>query len=123
VGTWRYWSSVFVYGGTVDSGPADYYRSLFEAVPVEIVARDDGPADPRYRLEGTLRHQETDLEALAGADQRDLDVSATVDGSGLIRRHDLTYAADFDGDPGRVRRSLEYADVGETTVTRPIWAD
>ncbi len=123
VGTWRYWAHVFAYGGTIDSAPEDYFRSLLAAVPTRLIGRDGDTGEPPYRLAGRTPVPESDLEPLAGSNHRDLDFTAVVDRTGLIRSHEISYRTRFDGEDGQVRRSLEYTNVGETTVTRPIWAD
>lgn len=123
VGTWQYWAHVFAFGGTIDSAPTDYFHSLFDAVPTRLVGRDGDAGDPRYRLVGRAPAPEADLGPLAGSNHRDIDLSAVVDGAGFVRSHEVSYRAQFDSETGRVRRSLAFTRVGETTVTRPIWAD
>ncbi|MFB6310384.1 MAG: hypothetical protein ABEH64_04285, partial [Salinirussus sp.] len=121
VGTWRYWSHVFAFGGRIDSAPEDYFRSLFAAVPLRLVDRHETQDEQRYWLTGQSAEPISPPSELAGSDHRHIEVTAVVDGAGMVRSHDVRYRARFDGDEGSVRRSIAYTSVGETTVDRPAW--
>jgi hypothetical protein len=123
VGTWEYWAYLFVFGGVLGSTPEMYYRNVFEAIPTRLVdAREEGDGT-LYRLRSTASTLSGAPEDFTGRDVRDVDLNTVVDDRGIVRRLTLAYRSTVDGTPSRISRQIEYTGVGETEVTRPLWAD
>jgi hypothetical protein len=104
-------------------------------------SRRDAVADLRaveLRVTGTTVENGTRLTRLRGSrvtdpetlgvpplatDPRNLTLSVTVDGDGVVRAYALVFDATLQGDGARlrVRREHRVLDVGETTVRPPDW--
>lgn len=119
-GTWTFWVHFFVLEG---SASADI-EALFDAVETRAVDRTTVDGHRQVRVASVGTHRST---AFVDVDEtrnvRDVEVRATVDERGFVRRYRVRYAATVDGDPVRVVRTVEYAGIGETTVARPSWYD
>lgn len=118
-GTWRYWRSTASFGGTAGSDDETFTRAF---------------TDVNTTLTGTTIENDTRLWHVAGdAALRpefakvgsgpvwNLTLEATVTQTGLVRRFDLRYDRQVDGEPVTVTWNLTHGDVGTTTVERPPW--
>jgi len=119
VGTWKYWAWLVPFGGMYFSGPQRYYSTVFEAIPTRLVERRLTADGPVYRVEGRAARSPSSLETVGASGVRDVTLRASIDRDGVVRSFDASYGALFDGDRVDVRRTIEYADVGSTTVGRP----
>lgn len=116
-GTWQYWARTVPFGGQVAT-PQRFLERTFSAVPVRIAGRVPGEDPAAYRLTGNRT-----TGPLPGVtDPRAVDLRATVTAGGLVRSLSLTYVGTVDGEPVRVRWTVRYGAVGNTTVERPSWA-
>lgn len=121
-GSWRYWVNTVPFGGREGSARA-FVSGLFGNVRTEFAGRTtaDGEGVYRFATEGARPDAGTfpfadDVEAVD-----DVSVDALVDGEGLVRSLDLSYAGEHLGAPARVERTVRYRDVGHTVVDRPAW--
>jgi hypothetical protein len=121
VGTWRYWATLFAFGGVLGSSPERYYADLFAAVPTRLVERADPAGHTGHRVVATNATPVAPLDRVAGGAVSAVDLSALIAESGLVRSLDLTYRATVDGAATRVRRRIDYAGIGQTSVPRPDW--
>jgi len=120
VATWRYWVSTVPYGGQ-DGTATDYLAALFSSVRTRVADRRTENGTTVYRLVGTGPASEQFVDDVRNP--RSVNLSATVDERGIVRRLELTYAGDVDGTTVRVTRRLRYGRIGNTTVDRPSWVD
>jgi hypothetical protein len=117
VGTWRFWLGSVA----LDIGPeTDLYTTL-RSFETRVADRSDG----RVHLVGTVvRSQEfvddqSDVERVENAT-----LHAFVTDAGLVTSYHVTYdAVRDDGETVRVRRSVRFHGVGNTTIDRPAWYD
>jgi hypothetical protein len=125
VNDWYYWSNVVPFDGP-PYATLEFYRDLFELVPVGVTTQrgdDEAPyvltaIDHRID-EAPMLFESLDLDSTI----RDLDTAGIVSGGGLISSLDLGYDGMRREAPTSVRWSIEYRDVGAATVERPDWAD
>lgn len=125
VNDWYFWSNIIPFGGP-PYATLEFYRDLFELVPVAVASRD-GDGEAPYVLTAVDQRIESSpllLDSLDTASTiRDFDTSALVTAPGLIRSTRLAYAGPRNEKPVSVRWSIDYREVGETSVERPAWAD
>lgn len=122
INEWYYWSSIVPFGGQPYS-ELRFYRDLFGVVPADVMT--DGA--PPYRLQtadASLESAPIVFGALNNDDPvRRLDLLATVTPAGLVRSLSMRYVGTYKGAPVTVGWSIDYRALGETTVSRPDWAD
>ena len=117
VGTWRFWLGSVA----LEIDPeADLYATL-RSFETRVADRSDG----RVHLVGTVvRSQEfvddqSDVERVENAT-----LHAFVTDAGLVTSYHVTYdAVRDDGETVRVRRSVRFHGVRNTTIDRPAWYD
>lgn len=115
VGTWRFWL------GTValELSPEHDLRRTLRSFETRIADREGG----RVHLVGT------EVRSSAFVDRGDVETveNATLHAfateSGFVESYHVVYDATVDGESVRVRRSVRFAAVGNTTVERPPWYD
>lgn len=124
-GTWNYWAWRLPYGGTIESRPDEYFRSVFEAIPTILLDRNSRGGVDRYRIasDGGDSQPASTLADPDISDIRTPRLDAVIDERNLIESFNLRFDAERNGDPVHVRRTLDYSALGETTVERPVWAE
>ncbi|WP_436927042.1 DUF7537 family lipoprotein [Halosimplex amylolyticum] len=121
VGTWRFWL------GTValDIGPETDLRRTVESFHTGVAERPTDRDDRRTHLVGT------DVRAMDFVDDQsgvrsieNATLHAFVTDSGLVDAYQVEYTATLeDGTTVRVKRTVRFRAVGNTTVERPQWYD
>lgn len=121
VGTWRFWLGSVA----LDLGPESDVRSVFGSFRTSVAGQTEVDGERRTHLVGTTVRSERFVD-----DQSDLrsvenaTLHAFVTESGLVDSYQVTYTATRrDGTRVRVRRSVAFSDVGNTTIDRPTWYD
>lgn len=98
---------------------------VLRGVDVDTVTAIDGRA--AYRLRGSGIDDPAALQSLLSPTRmrsvRNVSAEAIVTEAGLVEFLRVAYTADLDGEPVRVVRTLGFSDVGNTTLSRPSWAD
>ncbi|TSD14219.1 hypothetical protein DP107_08170 [Haloglomus irregulare] len=117
-GTWQYWARTVPFGGGLAS-PRGFFETTFSSVPTRVTGRAPESDTVSYRLAGDRA-----TGSLPGVDDpRAVDLAATVTTNGLVRSLTLVYNGTIEGEPVRVRWTIRYENVGNTTVNRPSWTD
>ncbi len=122
VNEWYLWSSVFPFDGPPVSA-FEFYRDVFEAIPVSVATTETGGPFTLTAENETLDPAPLLFDAIdAGSRLGPLALLGVVTDAGLIRSLQLDYAALLDDAPVDVHWTIGYTDVGETSVERPAWA-
>lgn len=121
---WAHWAVTVPYR-LHHGGPRSFYSDLFRSTPTQLVPRTRAEGDSRHRVinqgdrpRGGYGPFERWLD-LSGI--RDLSVSAALDDICPIPSLTMDFVAEIGLETVTVERTLEYRDVGRTTVERPDW--
>jgi hypothetical protein len=122
INEWYMWSSIVPFDGPPVSA-FEFYRDVFEAIPVSVATTAPGGPFTLTAEDATVDPAPLLFDSIdAGGPITSLDLLGVVTDAGVIRSLQLDYAATFDDAPVDVAWRIEYSDVGETTVERPGWA-
>lgn len=125
VSDWYYWSNVVPFDGP-PYATLEFYRDLFELVPVAVTGQG-GDEEAPYVLtavdhridEAPMLFDMLDLDSTI----RDLEAVGLVSAEGLIPSLRLSYEGLRREAPATVQWSIGYRNLGATSVERPAWAD
>lgn len=126
VNGWFYWTNIFPFGSLFYTSD-EYYRDLFDSVPVSLTSRA-GDEEPPYHLHATdVTVPNPNPQVFAGVDDGspvgNLTLLASVTGAGLVDSLRLSFDGQRFSDPAMVQVSADYRVTGETTVDRPAWTE
>jgi len=125
-GTWRYWTRTVPFGGRANR-PESFYAETFAAVPTRVVGRTTAGNASLIRLAGEGTRGAVEGTPLDGGGTlgpvRNVSLRATVDSQGVVRSLRIEYDATAEEGPVRVRWTVRYRAVGNTTAPRPPWFD
>jgi hypothetical protein len=140
VGTWSFWARSGAF--SVWTSPEELFERSFESIPTEVETRRVVDGVRRYRVVDTgdndaaLSFPEAEsargrLGATGDHDAalpfpeaepaQNVSLVADIDETGLVRRFELEYRGEIDGEPVVVSRTIAYTDVDGTEVERPEW--
>jgi hypothetical protein len=97
---------------------------LFSALNTTTEGVGDGPEGASYLVESTgIRNPDTLAGQLRADSVRNVSLSAVVGQQGLVREYRIAYTATRGNNTTRVRQTVRFTALGETTVQRPAWHD
>ncbi|WP_135824785.1 DUF7537 family lipoprotein [Halorussus ruber] len=97
---------------------------LFSALNTTTEGVGDGPEGASYLVESTgIRNPDTLAGQLRADSVRNVSLSAIVGQQGLVREYRIAYTATRGNNTTRVRQTVQFTALGETTVERPAWHD
>ncbi len=122
INDWYFWSNIVPVGG-LPYAAQEFYRDLFQVVSVDV--RSGSGLKPSHRIVGGVETLDPPPLFLDAVDRQapvtDVSLLGTVEDTGLVSALLLEYDGRIGDRPVDVTWTIEYVDLGATTVDRPAW--